>query len=120
MAKRELSSERVPRPKEEFKPDPEHVKWCRERAATPEGEQLLDELARCFVQAAEPAAQGTRDQSGTLMFYSGCAIRVVALRPWIVANKAVKMHSASAKSKASTSIQGRSVAAFPGCTKFRI
>jgi hypothetical protein len=52
MAKRELSSERVPRPKEEFKPDPEHVKWCRERAATPEGEQLLDELARCFVQAA--------------------------------------------------------------------
>jgi hypothetical protein len=52
MAKRKTSGRRVPRPKQEYKPNPEHEKWCRERAASPEGAQLLDELARCFVQAA--------------------------------------------------------------------
>jgi hypothetical protein len=52
MAKRKTSGRRVPRPKQEYKPIPEHEKWCRERAASPEGAQLLDELARCFVQAA--------------------------------------------------------------------
>jgi hypothetical protein len=52
MAKRKSSGKRVRRPKEDFKPDPEHVTWCRERATSPEGERLLDELARCFVQAA--------------------------------------------------------------------
>jgi hypothetical protein len=42
----------VPRSKEEFNRNPEYEKWCRERAASPEGERLLDELARCFVDAA--------------------------------------------------------------------
>jgi hypothetical protein len=52
MAKIKSSGKRTPRPKEEFKPNPESEKWFRERAASPEGERLLDELARCFVQAA--------------------------------------------------------------------
>jgi hypothetical protein len=52
MAKRKSSGERVPRAKEEFKPNPESEKWFRERAASPEGERLLNELARSFVQAA--------------------------------------------------------------------
>jgi hypothetical protein len=49
MAKRKSSVERLVRPKEESKPNPESEKWFRERAATPEGERLLDKLARCFV-----------------------------------------------------------------------
>ena len=52
MAKRKSSSERVPRPGAEIKPNPESEKELSEREAIAEREKLLDELARCFVQAA--------------------------------------------------------------------
>ena len=41
----------MPRRNDEFKPNPEHEKWCRERAASPEGAKLLDELASCLEAA---------------------------------------------------------------------
>jgi hypothetical protein len=52
MAKRKSSSERVPRPGAEIKPSSESEKELSEREAIAEREKLLDELARCFVQAA--------------------------------------------------------------------
>jgi hypothetical protein len=48
MAKRKSSSERVPRPGAEIKPNPESEKELSEREAIAEREKLLDELARCF------------------------------------------------------------------------
>jgi hypothetical protein len=42
----------VPRPGAEIKPNPESEKELSEREAIAEREKLLDELARCFVQAA--------------------------------------------------------------------
>jgi len=51
MAKRKSSSKRVPPPEAEVKPSPESEREMREREAIAERENLLDELARCFVQA---------------------------------------------------------------------
>jgi hypothetical protein len=52
VGKRKSSGERVLRPEAEFKGNPESEGTLRERAASAERERLLDELARCFVQAA--------------------------------------------------------------------
>jgi hypothetical protein len=52
MTERESTSARKRRPPTEIKVTPESEKWLKERAASPEGQMLLDELARCFVQAA--------------------------------------------------------------------
>lgn len=52
MAKRKLSNERVPQPEAEIIPNPESEKEIRAQEAIAEREKLLDELARCFVQAA--------------------------------------------------------------------
>jgi hypothetical protein len=52
MAKRKSSGKRVPRSEAEIKPNQESEKDLREREAIAERENLLDELARCFVQAA--------------------------------------------------------------------
>jgi hypothetical protein len=52
MATRKSSGKRVPRPEVEIKPNPESEKGLKERQAIAEREKLLDELARCFVQAA--------------------------------------------------------------------
>ena len=52
MAKKKSSNKRVPQPEAEINPNPESEKELREREAIAEREKLLDELARCFVQAA--------------------------------------------------------------------
>ena len=52
MAKRKSSSNRVLRPEAATKPTPESEQELRAREAIAEREKLLDELARCFVQAA--------------------------------------------------------------------
>ena len=65
MANRKSPAKRVPRPEAETKPNPESQIELRERKAIaereklfigltppPDREELLDELARCFVQAA--------------------------------------------------------------------
>jgi hypothetical protein len=52
MAKRKSSTKRAPRPEAEIKPSQESEKEMRDREAIAEREKLLDELARCFVQAA--------------------------------------------------------------------
>jgi hypothetical protein len=52
MAKRKSSGKRVPRSEAEIKLNQESEKELREREAIAEREKLLDELARCFVQAA--------------------------------------------------------------------
>jgi hypothetical protein len=52
MAKRKSSNKRVPRPVAEINSNPESEKERRDREAIAEREELLDELARCFVQAA--------------------------------------------------------------------
>jgi hypothetical protein len=65
MAKRRSPGERMPRPKAKTNRKPESEKELREREAIaereklfngltppPDRETLLDELARCFVQAA--------------------------------------------------------------------
>jgi hypothetical protein len=65
MAKRKSPGKRVPRPEGETKPNPESEQELGEREAIaereklldgltppPDREALLDELARCFVQAA--------------------------------------------------------------------
>lgn len=52
MAKRKSSNKRVPQPEAENIPNPESETEIREREAIAEREKLLDELARCFVQAA--------------------------------------------------------------------
>jgi hypothetical protein len=40
------------RPPTEIRVTPESEKWLKERAASPEGQKLLDELAMVFVEAA--------------------------------------------------------------------
>ena len=40
------------RPTTELRISPESQKALKERMESPEGQELLDELARCFVQAA--------------------------------------------------------------------
>lgn len=40
------------RPPTELRISPESQKALKERMESPEGQELLDELARCFVQAA--------------------------------------------------------------------
>jgi hypothetical protein len=52
MATRKSSGKRVPGPEAEIKPNPESEKEMMEREAIAEREKLLDELGRCFVQAA--------------------------------------------------------------------
>jgi hypothetical protein len=52
MAKRKSSSKRMPQSEAEIKPNPESEKEMREQEAIAEREKLLDELGRCFVQAA--------------------------------------------------------------------
>jgi hypothetical protein len=52
MTEKKSTSARKRRQKTEFRVAPESEKWLKERAESPEGAQLLDELARCFVQAA--------------------------------------------------------------------
>jgi hypothetical protein len=52
MSKRRSSSKRVLRPEAEIKSNPESEKQMMEREAIAEREKLLDELGRCFVQAA--------------------------------------------------------------------
>jgi hypothetical protein len=52
MTEKKSTSARKRRQKTEFRVAPESEKWLKERAASPEGAQLLEELARCFVQAA--------------------------------------------------------------------
>ena len=52
----------------ELRISPESQKALRERMESPEGQELLDELARCFVQAAvtrllEERAQAERAQA---------------------------------------------------------
>jgi hypothetical protein len=43
---------RKPRGRRELKISPESQKTLQERLESPEGQSLIDELARCFVQAA--------------------------------------------------------------------
>jgi hypothetical protein len=52
MAKRKSTGKRVARPEAETKPNQESDEELRERESIAEREKLLDELARCFVQAA--------------------------------------------------------------------
>jgi hypothetical protein len=52
MTKRKSSIKRMSQSDAEMKPSPESEKQMREREAIAEREKLLDELARCFVQAA--------------------------------------------------------------------
>jgi hypothetical protein len=52
MTEKKSTSARKRRPPTEIRVTPESEKWLKERAASPEGQMLLDELARCFVQAA--------------------------------------------------------------------
>jgi hypothetical protein len=46
------TSARKRRPPTEIRVTPESEKWLKERAASPEGQRLLDELAMVFVEAA--------------------------------------------------------------------
>jgi hypothetical protein len=52
MAEKKPTSARKRRPPTEIRVTPESEKWLRERAASPEGQMLLDELGRYFIQAA--------------------------------------------------------------------
>jgi hypothetical protein len=52
MTEKESTSARKRGQQTEIRVAPESEKWLKERAASPEGQILLDELARCFVQAA--------------------------------------------------------------------
>jgi hypothetical protein len=52
MTKRRSSIKRMSQSDAEMKPSPESEKQMRAREAIAEREKLLDELARCFVQAA--------------------------------------------------------------------
>jgi hypothetical protein len=52
MTEKKSSSVRKPRPPTELRITPESEKWLKERAASPEGQKLLDELAMVFVEAA--------------------------------------------------------------------
>jgi hypothetical protein len=64
MTEKKSSSVRKRRLPTEIRVTPESEKWLKERAASQEGQMLLDELARCFVQAAVARLlkeQGLRD-----------------------------------------------------------
>jgi hypothetical protein len=52
MTEKKSTSERKRRPPTKFRVTPESEKWLKERAASPEGQKLLDELAMVFVEAA--------------------------------------------------------------------
>ncbi len=52
MTEKKSTSARQRRPPTELRVTPESEKWLKDRAASPEGQMLLDELARCSVQAA--------------------------------------------------------------------
>jgi hypothetical protein len=52
MTEKKSTSARKRRPSTELRVTPESEKWLKDRAESPEGQMLLDELARCFVQAA--------------------------------------------------------------------
>jgi hypothetical protein len=52
MTEKKTTSARKRRHPTEIRVTPESKKWLKERAASPEGQILLDELARCYVQAA--------------------------------------------------------------------
>jgi hypothetical protein len=52
MTAKKSTSARKRRPPTEIRVSPESEKWLRERAASPEGQKLLDELAMVFVEAA--------------------------------------------------------------------
>jgi hypothetical protein len=71
MAKRKSSSERVPRPGAEIKPNPESEKELSEREAIAEREKLLDELALLRSGGSHQASQGTKDETRKLVFHSG-------------------------------------------------
>jgi hypothetical protein len=52
MTEKKSRSARKRRPPTEIRVTPESEKWLKERAARPEGQKLLDELAMVFVEAA--------------------------------------------------------------------
>ena len=52
MTEKKSTSARKRRPPTEIRVTPESEKWLKERAASPEGQKLLDELAMVFVEAA--------------------------------------------------------------------
>jgi hypothetical protein len=52
MIENKSTSARKRRPPTEIRVTPESEKWLKERAASPEGQKLLDELAMVFVEAA--------------------------------------------------------------------
>ena len=73
MTEKKSTSARKRRPQTQIRVTPESEKWLKERAASPEGQMLLDELARCFVQAAvtrllkeQPLAEGDAATSVSL------------------------------------------------------
>jgi hypothetical protein len=52
MREKKSRSARKRRAPTEIRVTPESEKWLKERAASPEGQKLLDELAMVFVEAA--------------------------------------------------------------------
>ena len=52
MTEKKSTGARKRRPPTELRVTPESEKWLKERAASPEGQKLLDELAMVFVEAA--------------------------------------------------------------------
>jgi hypothetical protein len=52
MTEKKSTSARKRRPPTEIRVTPESERWLKERAASPEGQKLLDELAMVFVEAA--------------------------------------------------------------------
>jgi hypothetical protein len=52
MTQKKPTSARKRRPPTQIRVTPESEKWLKERAASPEGQKLLDELAMVFVEAA--------------------------------------------------------------------
>jgi hypothetical protein len=52
MTAKKSTSARKRRPPTEIRVSPESEKWLGEKAASPEGQKLLDELAMVFVEAA--------------------------------------------------------------------
>ena len=52
MTGKKSTGARKRRPPTELRATPESEKWLKERAESPEGQKLLDELAMVFVEAA--------------------------------------------------------------------
>lgn len=52
MTVKKSTSARERRPPTEIRVTPESEKWLKERAESPEGQKLLDELAMVFLEAA--------------------------------------------------------------------